>query len=100
MRKNRHISRRLAPLGLALGLGLSVALPSANVFAASPNDPPPKSCTNPQGHPIPCPGPNREAPEAPLAVGLPLSALAVFGVYVLRQRRRGAADDGLDGQTV
>ncbi len=92
------MSRRLTALTLALGLGLTVALPSANVFAASPNDKPPVECHNPNSNSIACR--NRNAPEAPLAVGLPLSALAVFGVYVLRQRRRGAADEGLDGLAV
>ncbi len=96
------MSRHSATLALAFGLGLSAALPSATVFAAAPNDRPPKVCLNPQGRLIPCPDKDkidRDAPEAPLAVGLPLSALAVFGVYVLRQCRRDA-DESLDGLAV
>ncbi len=78
--------RRFAALILALGLGLAVALPSTHALAASSHSSISKCVTL--------------APEAPIALGLPLSALAVFGVYVLRQRRHGAADDSLDGLAV
>lgn len=102
------ITRRLSPLIVALAMGLTVGVPAASaqalypshtVLASLPADGGPDS-----GHKKPphtCdsgkPGDHRQdpkcqAPEAPLAIGLPLTALVIFGGYVMLVRRRDDRD--------
>jgi len=101
------MAQGLASLTLALGLGLIVALPSGSAQAATYS----RAALTAKDRDRVCividgrkwcfkDGKHwwdRDAPEAPFAVGLPISGLAVFGAYVLRQRRRRDVADEPDG---
>lgn len=103
------ITRRLSPLIVALAMGLTVGVPTASaqalysshtVLASLPANgrpdpghkkPPPHTCDSGKS------GDHRQdpkcqAPEAPLAIGLPLTALVIFGGYVMLVRRRDDRD--------